>query len=410
MVQKWPTKKLGDYIQEKKEKNKKGIDLPVYSISNIYGFIHSEELFYKKVYSKSLRNYKIVEKGDFAYNPARINVGSIGLFDKEDRVLVSPMYTVFKIIDKNSLDPKFLFLLFKTDKYSKLIKNTADSRGSVRKILSYDDLVNFLIPLPPLPIQQKIVKILDTIQEAVDIQEKIIEKTKELKKSLMNLLFHYGVAGLRVKELMSSRVGELTSSEIEKFGIKLKKTEIGEIPEDWGVISFSKSLDINFRFKVGELKQRDYQKDGEYPIIDQGEKLIAGYSEDYDKVYQGDLPVVIFGDHTRVVKYVDFPFIVGGGGVKILKPNDNFDIKYFYYLLLNLDIESRGYNRHFGILKDKLIPLPPLPEQQEIAEILQTIDQKIEIERRKKELYEELFKAMLNNIMSQRIDINNIGL
>jgi type I restriction enzyme S subunit len=109
-------------------------------------------------------------------------------------------------------------------------------RGSGLRHLQKKEFLNLEIPIPPLSVQQKIVKILDTIQSAVEIQEKIIEKTKELKKSLMNLLFHYGLAGLRVKELASSRVGELTSSEIEKLGLKLKKTEIGEIPEDWEVV------------------------------------------------------------------------------------------------------------------------------------------------------------------------------
>jgi type I restriction enzyme, S subunit len=232
----WPTKKLGEICEERKEKNVKNLNLPVYAVSNIFGFVLSEEFFYKRVYSESLKNYKLVYKYDFAYNPARVNVGSLGLFKEENPGLISPMYVVFYIKEKNTLNPHFLFYLLKTNLYQDRIKHLAASRGSIRQTLKLEDLLNLEIPLPPLPIQQKIVKILDTIQLAVEIQEKIIEKTKELKKSLMNLLFHYGLAGLRVKELASSRVGELTSSEIEKLGLKLKKTEIGEIPEDWEVV------------------------------------------------------------------------------------------------------------------------------------------------------------------------------
>lgn len=403
----WPTKKLGEICEEKKEKNVDNAKIPVFTVSHIYGLIQYQKIFYKQVHSRDTRNYKIVKCNDFAFGLPTKDTLPFGYLKSENEVLVSPAYTVFSIKDKNLLYPKFLFYLFKTEKYKWMVIEVAKSQSATRHglPLKFSHLENLEIPLPPLPIQRKIARILDTIQSAIDIQEKIIEKIKELKKSLMNLLFHYGPKALSIKLLASYRVGELKSEELEKLGLKLKKTEIGEIPEDWEIIIFLKSLDKQFRFKVGKLKQRDYQKDGEYPIIDQGEKLIAGYSDDYDKVYQGDLPVVIFGDHTRVVKYVDFPFIVGGGGVKILKPNDNFDIKYFYYLLLNLDIESRGYNRHFRILKDKLIPLPPLSEQQEIAEILQTVDQKIEIEKRKKELYEELFKTMLNKIMKQEVDV-----
>lgn len=191
-------------------------------------------------------------------------------------------------------------------------------------------------------------------------------------------------------------------------GAKLKKTEIGEIPENWEVINFENSLNRKAKFLVGELKQKDYQIMGKYPIIDQSEEFITGYSDTKNLVYRGSLPVVIFGDHTRVVKFIDFPFIIGGSGIKILIPIKEFDINYFYYLISGLNIESRGYNRHFGILKEKLIPKPSLIEQREIAEILQTIDQKIEIEQKKKALYEELFETMLNKLMNGEIKVDNL--
>jgi len=73
----WPTKKLREICEERKEKNIKNLNLPVYTVSNIFGFVLSEEFFSKRVYSESLRNYKLVYKHDFAYNPARVNVGSL---------------------------------------------------------------------------------------------------------------------------------------------------------------------------------------------------------------------------------------------------------------------------------------------------------------------------------------------
>jgi len=122
------------------------------------------------------------------------------------------------------------YLYYSLVRIAPFIKEIAKGMGSTIKEIRPSKLVDLIeIPIPPLPIQQKIVKILDTIQSAVDIHDKIIEKTKELKKSLMNLLFHYGLAGLRVKELASSRVGELSSSELKKLGLRLKKTEISAI-------------------------------------------------------------------------------------------------------------------------------------------------------------------------------------
>lgn len=110
-----------------------------------------------------------------------------------------------------------------------------------------------------------------------------------------------------------------------------------------------------------------YFKNGLYPIIDQGQDFIAGYTNDVNLVY-GELgEVIIFGDHTRAVKFVNFPFVVGADGTKILKPIKDLDPKYFYYNLISLDLESRGYARHFSKLKEIEIPLPPLPIQKQIV-------------------------------------------
>ncbi len=384
----WPTKKLGEIIEEKKEKNRDGLNLPVYTVSHLFGLIPYQEIFYKRIHSIDTSNYKIVSNGDFAFGLPTKTALPFGLLEEHKRVLVSPAYIVFRII-KNELNCKFLYYLFLTNFYKKLIINLAACRGATRHglPLKFEDLANLEIPLPPLSEQQKIVYVLDTIQEAVRVQEKLIEKTKELKRAMMAKLFREGTSGE-----------------------KLKKTEIGEIPESWEVIDFERSLNKKIKFKVGELKKEEYRVIGKYPVIDQGESKIVGYSDKIELVYDGPLPVVIFGDHTRVVKFIDFPFIVGGGGVKILIPTNEFDVNFFYYYLSTLKIESRGYNRHFGVLKQKMFLKPPLSDQREIAEILQTFDEKIEIEKKKKELYEELFKTMLNKLMTGQLRITDYAL
>ena len=88
--------------------------------------------------------------------------------------------------------------------------------------------------------------------------------------------------------------------------------------------------------------------------------------------------MVIFGDHTRIFKYVDFPFAVGADGTKLLYPNDDvLDARFFYYALLNLKVPNKGYNRHYRYLRELAVVCPPLPEQRVIAEILQACDTKI---------------------------------
>ena len=128
------------------------------------------------------------------------------------------------------------------------------------------------------------------------------------------------------------------------------------------------------RFRVGKLDSSAYAASGPYPIVDQGQDPIAGYTDREDLLYEGPLPVVIFGDHTRAVKFVDQRFVAGADGTKVLAPDTTrFDPLYFYFALKGLDIPSRGYNRHWALLREMTVPRPPLAEQCRIARILSTI-------------------------------------
>lgn len=138
--------------------------------------------------------------------------------------------------------------------------------------------------------------------------------------------------------------------------------------------------------KLGSLLSSDYLEDGKFPVIDQGQDFIAGYTNDESLVFKDCLPVIIFGDHTRALKFVDFPFTVGADGTKILKPADDFDPMFFYYMLQSLDLGSRGYARHFKLLKEQEIPLPPLATQHQIVTIL---DEKFAKLREAKRLRQE---------------------
>jgi len=106
---------------------------------------------------------------------------------------------------------------------------------------------------------------------------------------------------------------------------------------------------------------------------------------------------------------VDFPFVAGADGVKIILPNINkFKPKFFYYVMLNLKIKSRGYNRHYPLLRKNEVPLPPFPEQKRIVNILSTVDNKIEVEESRKSILKELFKTMLHKLMTGEIRLKDI--
>jgi type I restriction enzyme S subunit len=153
--------------------------------------------------------------------------------------------------------------------------------------------------------------------------------------------------------------------------------------------------------RVNQINTADIQPAGEFPVIDQGQAYIAGYSDERDRVIRNGLPYIIFGDHTRCFKYVDFPFVLGADGTKVLKPNSElFDARFFYFAALALDIPSRGYNRHFTLLKEKLIPRPPLDEQRQIAAVLSAVQRATEYQARLIALAAELKKALANKLFT----------
>lgn len=146
-----------------------------------------------------------------------------------------------------------------------------------------------------------------------------------------------------------------------------------ELPSDWELAPFPSTI-LPGRPKIAKVKSSDYQPIGKFPIVDQGQTSIAGYSDDASGLFHGTLPVIVFGDHTRIFKFVDFPFLAGADGTQILQPNTKaFDPLFLHFSLSCLRIPSRGYNRHFSIVKEKNLPKPPLDEQRTIAHVLHTL-------------------------------------
>ena len=155
-----------------------------------------------------------------------------------------------------------------------------------------------------------------------------------------------------------------------------------ELPEGWKVAVLGAECD-KISLNGIKIKQKDYLEKGKYPVVDQGQVLVGGYYNNDNFVVPGKPPYIIFGDHTKVKKFINFNFIAGADGVKVLKPSINYDPKFFYYLLYNIKIEDKGYARHFQFLEKAKIPKPPIDEQRQIVE-------KIE------ELFSELDKGIEN--------------
>ena len=179
----WKEIKLGNFLEEKSERNTKNIDL-ILSVTNKFGFVTQVEYFDKSVASDNTANYKIVRKGNFAYNPSRINVGSIALLESYEIGILSPMYVVFECL--KNLDNRFLKFLFQSHSFmGNLFKYLA---GSVRESLNFNDMKTISIKLPNLKEQQKIVEVLTACDDEINLLNLKLENLKKQKQGLMQKL------------------------------------------------------------------------------------------------------------------------------------------------------------------------------------------------------------------------------
>ena len=169
--------RLGDYIKEYSVRNKLDEEIPVYSVTNSNGFCR--DYFGKEVASNNKRTYKVVPRNAFAYNPSRINVGSVDYQHYEDRVIVSPLYNVFTVDEK--ILPQYLYFYLKSPNTIKRIRTVAS--GSVRDNLKLSMLCEFPIQVPSINRQQNIIEILEKTQRIIDEKNDELEKLGNLIKA-----------------------------------------------------------------------------------------------------------------------------------------------------------------------------------------------------------------------------------
>ena len=217
------------------------------------------------------------------------------------------------------------------------------------------------IPLPPLSEQKRIVAILKGRMGAVERARMAALDRVEAARAL-------GAAFLR--EIFSFENGN-------------------SLPGNWQRVAVNSAI-VKIKYTT-KIQKRDYLKKGNYPIIDQSQKFISGYWNDENALFRVKEPVIIFGDHTRITKYVDFDFVLGADGVKILQPHNGIDARFFYYALKSISIESLGYSRHYKALQNQQIPLPPLSEQRQIVA---TLDAKMAIAEKARAAAEAELEAM----------------
>lgn len=287
-------------------------------------------------------------------------------------------------IDRNKHDPRLLFFyLLHPDVRHFVAERMEGSTG--RQRVPEGVLLDLLMPDMESKEQKQAADALELIQSAIAAEERAMQNAQALKQSAMRELFTKGLRGEAQKE-----------------------TDIGPIPESWDATKVSESV-IPFRFERSkQLPKSAYCSSGHWPIIDQGQTFVAGYTNNEAKIISSEKPLIIFGDHTRIFKFVDFPFALGADGTKPLYATDEFEPKYLYFAFSHLEIPSRGYNRHYTILSEMQIPKPSLDEQREITAILSAIDHKVQLHCQKRAVLEQLFQSLLHKLMTGEIRVSEL--
>lgn len=139
--------------------------------------------------------------------------------------------------------------------------------------------------------------------------------------------------------------------------VKMVDSPHGMIPEGWEVVKVGNLLAKIQRKK--KIQKQEYSEFGEIPVVDQGKDFIGGYTSDQEALIEEPLPLIVFGDHTRALKYIDFPFACGADGTQLLKANTpRMPTTLFYYALQEIDLSSFAYARHFKFLKEEQLMVP----------------------------------------------------
>ena len=375
----WEKKKIGDiaivlqgYGFPEKYQGQKYGDLPFCKVGDISSAVDRGEMVINK--ADNFVDYSLLpvlhaqpipvgstifaKIGEAIRSNKRIRTGVPCLIDNNAAAVKS----------KGEISDTFLFYLM-----SKV--NLADYSGGIVPSVNKSTIeaIDVLVP-SSRDEQQKIAECLEAIDQMISAQNQKVESLKAHKKGLMQQLF-------------------------PQPGATTPVLRFPGFAGDWQ----EKSFDVICHTITPPLKLQSsqYSSSGKFPIVDQSQTLICGWTNDSSGLLR-NTPYIIFGDHTCVLKYIDFPFIQGADGVKILGSNKKDNSKFIYQLLLSNPVKQDGYKRHFSDLKEKIVLLPPtLEEQTKIAECLSSIDEIISVEESKVAFLKAHKKGLMQQLFPQ---------
>jgi type I restriction enzyme S subunit len=291
------------------------------------------------------------------------------LDEKYNDINTNQAVSFVRLISHEHFDVCFIRYCISSD----LIQKRLLSKNKVTAIpnLTLEIIKNTLIPLPPLAEQKRIVAKLDEIMPIINTFEKDEIKLKEIllnfPESLKKSILLAAIQGKLSKQLKEDKDPREIFLQKE---VNTNKESPFEIPDNWIWLDFDVIIS-NIGSRKHQILATDVKANGKHPVVSQSKKQIDGFSDEGEKLLKIEQPIIVFGDHNKTLKYIDFDFIVGSDGTKLLKVN-KAKSKYIYYVLMFYidSLETRNYGRHFKLLSSKLIPIPPIEEQQRIVDKL----------------------------------------
>ena len=303
-----------------------------------------------------------------------------------------------------------LNLVFLKYQLQQLLPNIKLQAQSMIPGISRGTLLALLIPLPPLSEQQRIVEAIESALEKVDEYAESYNRLEQLDKEfpdkLKKSILQYAMQGKLVDqdpndesvEVLLEKIRAEKQKLFDEGKIKKKDLEISIVSQGDDNSYYLNNIKIEIDFprrstwllaplekivttisaKPYQIKQSEIVKEGKIPVVSQSKILVEGFSNNFSKILDYKTDVVIFGDHTRNLKIIDFPFVVGADGVKILSPiclSAKFLKYHLDYTLLF--VRNRGYARHYSYLKSKIIGIPSVLEQKRIVAKIDLLFQKV---------------------------------
>jgi len=269
---------------------------------------------------------------------------------------------------RRGVSPEFAFQ-FLASRYDHIrnLSNTGNQENLNSHIVR-----SILVPLPSLPEQEAIAQALASVDALLEGLGRLVAKKRDLKQAAMQQLL----------------TGE---------------TRLPGFSGEWATSSFDEVL-IRINAKPNQVQATAYRTAGHFPVVDQGATAVIGFSDDGDRLFRCPKGgVIVFGDHTCIVKFVDFDFLVGADGTQVMSARGGHVTRFIAYDLQRKGVVPTGYNRHFGFLRERTFTVPNLPEQEAITAVLSDMDAELEALEVRREKTRLLKQGMMQELLTGRI-------